>query len=199
MGKCIACDQTGDRTIKALKVRTLHVRDLQGERRVQALGGFVNASVCNDCTAKKLALETDPIAMARPQLLIFGTILLIGAVLEIVTFTLLSGQRVFAVLGIAAILCGVLGIIGNMRDSKEKSKEMSRLSPEDALEEAAWDVFLQHAPRKEGEEHITYIPCNQRTLARKNGDLMILYHLLPEIAKQAYQRIHSEADHSDEE
>ena len=37
---------------------------------------------------------------------------------------------------------------------------------------------------------ITYIPVDEETLARKNGELMIRYDLLPEIAFAAHKRIH---------
>ena len=40
---------------------------------------------------------------------------------------------------------------------------------------------------------LTYIPISEKTLRRKNGDLMILYHLLPEIAVEAWNRIHPES------
>ena len=46
------------------------------------------------------------------------------------------------------------------------------------------------SPRKEGSEDLTYIPINEKTLARKNGDLMVLYGLLPEISVQAWNRLH---------
>ena len=64
----------------------------------------------------------------------------------------------------------------------------------EALEEAAWDVYLAEAPKKEGQNDLTYIPVNEKTLARKNGDLMILYRLLPEIAVEAWKRIHGEKE-----
>jgi len=37
---------------------------------------------------------------------------------------------------------------------------------------------------------LTYIPVNGKSLKRKNGDLMILYGLLPEIAVEAWKRMH---------
>ena len=49
---------------------------------------------------------------------------------------------------------------------------------------------IDGAPKKNDINDITYIPVNEETLARKNGDLMILYELLPEIAIEAHKRIH---------
>lgn len=51
-------------------------------------------------------------------------------------------------------------------------------------------MFTAEAPKKENENDLTYIPINEQTLRRKNGDLMILYDLLPEIAVQAWNRLH---------
>ena len=56
---------------------------------------------------------------------------------------------------------------------------------------------MQAIPRKNGEEDLTYIPVDSETLSRKNGDLMILYDLIPDIAKEAFRRIHlKETPHS---
>ena len=53
-------------------------------------------------------------------------------------------------------------------------------------------MFLCEAPKKENENALSYIPIDEKTRARKNGDLMILYHLLPEIAVEAWKRLHPE-------
>ena len=50
---------------------------------------------------------------------------------------------------------------------------------------------MDAAPKKHDINDITYIPVDEETLARKNGDLMILYDLLPEIAIEAHKRIHA--------
>ena len=73
-----------------------------------------------------------------------------------------------------------------LKGSKDRSTDIDK-----ALEEAAWECFLEAAPKKNDINDITYIPVNDQTLARKNGDLMILYDLLPEIALQVYDRIHN--------
>ena len=62
----------------------------------------------------------------------------------------------------------------------------------EALQEAAWDVFIAEAPKNEDVNDLTYIPVNEKTRSRKNGDLMILYNLLPEIAVEAWKRLHPE-------
>ena len=94
------------------------------------------------------------------------------------------------VLGIAALVCGLLGIYDALVKAKEKSRSLAALPEAEALEEAAWDVFTGRAPKKEDMNDLTYIPVNEKTRARKNGDLMILYGLLPEIAVEAWKRLH---------
>ena len=59
----------------------------------------------------------------------------------------------------------------------------------DAEEEAAWEAFSNALPKKDEDNDLTYIPINKKTLAMKNGDLMIMYNLLPEIAKKAWSEI----------
>ena len=51
-------------------------------------------------------------------------------------------------------------------------------------------MFTAEAPKKEDVNDLTYIPVNGKSLKRKNGDLMILYGLLPEIAVEAWKRMH---------
>ena len=42
------------------------------------------------------------------------------------------------------------------------------------------------------------LPVNKKTRSRKNGDLMILYNLLPEIAVEAWKRLHPENNTQEE-
>ena len=62
------------------------------------------------------------------------------------------------------------------------------------MEQCAWECLVDGAPKKNDVNDITYIPINGKTLERKNGDLMILYDLLPEIAIEAHKRIHALAE-----
>ena len=86
----------------------------------------------------------------------------------------------------------MLGIYDFLKKAKEKSASLRAMPKTEALEEAAWDVFVDEAPKKEDINDLTYIPVSEKTRSRKNGDLMILYHLLPEIAVEAWKRLHPE-------
>ena len=155
--KCIRCGGPADHSVRALEVRTLHVRGLSGESRVQALGDEMSSAVCDCCAREQLALALDPVRAAKKQLVSFGAVFAAGLLIVAAAFLFLKGKKLFVLLGLAALACGVLGI-------------------EDAL----------HKARKKRND-IRNMP---ETLRRKNGDLMILYHLLPEIAVQAWNRLH---------
>ena len=191
--KCIRCGSPAAYPIRALEVRTLPVRGLGGERKVQALGDEKQGGVCERCAREQLNLSLDPVRAVKPRLIRFGAVFAAGLLIEAVTFLFLKDNRqVFLLLGIAALVCGVLGIYDVLNKAKEKSASLRALPEAEALEEAAWDVFVDESPKKEDVNDLTYIPVNEKTRSRKNGDLMILYHLLPEIAVEAWKRLHPE-------
>ncbi|MBQ1369056.1 MAG: hypothetical protein IIY45_13390 [Firmicutes bacterium] len=206
--RCLICQEPGDIRFRALEVRTLPVRDLSGEKRVQALGDFVDVAICRSCAKKELELELAPLKASGKSNLRFGVVLLLGVLLIIGNLLFLKGGWIYTALGIAAVICGVLAIYENVKLARERQKELSSLPEDKALEKAAWNLALARLPKKEQNsssrqdtrlkkrmvEHsdidLTYIPITEETLARKNGDLMILYNLLPEIALEAHKRIH---------
>ena len=191
---CIRCGRPAEFPVRALEVRTLHVRSVTGERRVQALGDEKSSAVCEHCAREQLALSLDPVRATKPQLVSFCAVITAGIILEAVTFLFLKGHQIGILLGIAALICGGLGIYEVLRKAKEKAASLRALPETEAIEEAAWDVYLTEAPKKEEQNDLTYIPVNAKTLSRKNGDLMILYHLLPEIAVEAWKRLHKEGN-----
>ena len=190
--KCIRCGGPAEYPVRALEVSTLHVRSIGGERRVQALGDEKENAVCEACAKAQLDLSLDSVKAAKPQLMTFGAVIAAGIIIEAVTFLFLKGHQIGILLGLAALACGGLGIYDALHKAKEKAASLRALPEQDALAEAAWDVYLAEAPKKENENDLTYIPVNEKTLTRKNGDLMILYHLLPEIAVEAWNKLHKE-------
>ena len=191
--KCIRCGSPAAYPIRALEVRTLPVRGLGGERKVQALGDEKQDGVCEHCAQEQLKLSLDPVRAVKPQLIRFGAVFAAGLLIEAVTFLFLKDNRqVFLLLGIAALVCGILGIYDALKKAKEKAASLRALPEAEALQEAAWDVFIAEVPKKEDVNDLTYIPVNEKTRSRKNGDLMILYNLLPEIAVEAWKRLHPE-------
>ena len=95
-------------------------------------------------------------------------------------------------LGAGAILCAIAVIYTNLQKAVQLKKELSSVEKNEALEKAAWLCVLEGVPKKYKDNDLSYIPINEKTLALKNGDLMVLYKLLPQIAIQAYNLMHGE-------
>ena len=189
--KCIRCGSPAAYPIRALEVRTLHVRSVGGERRVQALGGEKESGVCEKCTREQLALSLNPVRAAKKEMIRFGIVFAAGILIAAATLLFVRESRqVFLLVALAALVCSALGIYEALRKAKEKAASLAALPEAEALEEAAWDVFTAEAPKKEDVNDLTWIPVNEKTLARKNGDLMVLYRLLPEIAVEAWNKLH---------
>ena len=176
-----------------LEIRTLHIRDLDREKRVQAIGGFRDFDICRNCALMELDRKVSLGKSAGRKVLAFAAVMLAGVILAGVTFVCMKESRVFVLLGLAAVLCGVLGIVQTVADARKRKQELQGMSEEEAAWSAAWECVTESAPKKEGDNDLTYIPINKKTLERKNGDLMILYDLLPEIAVKAHGMIAEEA------
>lgn len=188
MEKCIACGRDAKITFKALEVQTLHVRDLDREKRVQALGEFHDFAVCRECAQTKLDRELGVFREILGSLVRFGLVLVAGIILLVI---FLWKDRVFTMLGLAAIACGLIGIISKIAEGRTRSAHLKAMKGDKALETAAWDVVKLHAPKKYQDSDLTYIPVTPDVRRMKNGDIMIEYKLLPEIAVKAYEMIHS--------
>ena len=196
--RCIRCGSPAAYPVRALEVRTLHVRSVAGERRVQALGDEKGSAVCEACARAQMKLALDPAKAAKPQLVRFSAVFAAGILIGILTFLFVKESRqVFLLLALAALVCGALGIFDALKKTKEKAAALAALPETEALEEAAWDVFTDEAPKKENVNDLTYIPICEKTRSRKNGDLMILYHLLPEIAVEAWNKLHKGEEKND--
>lgn len=187
MADCLKCANAAVYPFRVLEIRTLHVRDITGEKRVQALGEFKDYAVCKSCAAAHLESVTSPTAAAVKRMAAFGAVLALGLVLTAVFRLAGSALRL---MGFAAVICGVLGLISAIQSAQKHRQVFAALDTEQALSLAAWEVLLENAPKKSADADLTYIPVNEKTLASKNGDLMILYHLLPEIAVQAHRLLH---------
>lgn len=170
---------------KALEILTFHIRDLNGERRVQALGETVDFSICKSCAQKKLDVIRRPDRRSCRSSMAFGGVILLGIILFAVFFT----DGAIRLMGLACMAGGAMGLMDTIRRMRAKSAKYKQLSPEEALNRAAWECAIEAAPKKSGENDLTYMPVNEKTLNFKNGDLMVLYDLLPEIAAQAWDKI----------
>lgn len=185
---CIKCgSETADYHFRVLQVQTLHVRDLNKEKRVQALGGFEEYDVCAACAEAKYQAYMDNRAAIRKAVLLYGTMTLAGLLLCLFFW---NGMAAIRMSGLGLTIGGGLCLYYGIHNAGAKKRELTAMSREDALYRCAWECLIDGAPKKNDINDITYIPVDVATLARKNGDLMILYDLLPEIAVQAHKRIH---------
>ena len=187
---CTKCGKEhNDYHFRALRVETLHVRDIGKESRVQALGDFEEFSACAACAEEKLASHR----ISREALIKTCIPFVLMMVAGVIVAVLFRSELPLAVFGVGLCVCGMTCLYGNVRNRTAKMREMNALSEEEALYRCAWECVLDSAPKKNDINDISYIPVDEETLARKNGDLMILYDLLPEIAIEAHKRIHAES------
>ena len=193
MKPCMICSQSEGRilTFRALEVRTLPVRDISGEHKVQALGDFHEFCVCEDCAKKRRDRNMKVFGSISKRLAAFGAVGGAGLILILADVLFLRGDRVYLMLGCFAVICCLLGCFQSFHDSKQRRDSLEKMNEEDGLFDSAWELVTEHAPAKDGDVDLTYIPVSKKTLSYKNGDLMIMYHLLPEIAIEAHKRIHA--------
>lgn len=188
MADCLKCGgKDAAYPFPVLEIQTLHVRDLNGEKRVQALGLRQEYHICAACAREKLA-RVNSRKNGLKKLLPFAGITLGG-----LTLTAASWQTggIARMVGLAAVLGGLLALAATVQEQRARRAVYSAADPEEALALAAWDVLLEAAPKKDGDNDLTYIPIDETTLARKEGDLMVLYDLLPAIARKAYRFLHN--------
>ncbi len=191
---CMKCNNTDQKTKKilpfhVLEVQTLPIRDMGGEKRVQALGKFQDFEVCEDCAREQMEKNLSLGRSILPACVGFGLVLAAGIIISIL---FRSAANPIRFLGVAAMICGVFGLYETVRNGRRHRKEYQEMSEKDALYEAAWEVLLQNAPKKAEDSDLSYIPVDQKTLRMKKGDLMNVFDLLPEIAVKAYDLIRSE-------
>lgn len=190
--KCIKCGREhNDYHFRVLQVQTLHVRDFGKNQRIQALGGFEEYDVCAPCAEEKYAGFVNVGPAVKKAVLLWGCVMALGLVLTLIFW---NGEGVLRLAGLGMLVGGGLCLFGGLRSAAVKQRELLVLDREDALYRCAWECLIDGAPKKNDINDITYIPVDETTLARKNGDLMILYDLLPEIAIQAHKRIHGEEE-----
>ncbi len=189
---CIKCGKEhNDYHFRVLQVQTLHVRDFGKNSRIQALGDFEEYTVCAGCAEEKYEATMNVTAAVKKLCLIWGGIMALGLA---VAAAFWNGEGVLRLAGLGALVGGGLILLGQYQAITRARRELLTLSREEGLYRCAWECLVEGAPSKNDVNDITYIPVDEKTLARKNGDLMILYDLLPENAVEAHKRIHALAE-----
>ena len=189
---CVKCGKEhNDDHFRVLQVQTFHVRDFGKNSKVQALGEFEEYDVCAECAGEKYNATVNVDAAVRKLCLIWGAVMAIGL---IVTLAYWKGEGVLRLAGLGALIGGGLILLGQLQTATRAKRELLALPREEGLYRCAWQCMIDGAPSKNDVNDITYIPVDEETLRRKNGDLMILYDLVPAIAVEAHKRIHADAE-----
>lgn len=185
---CISCKKPeAAYRFQALEVQTLHLREFSGERKIQALGSIQELCLCDQCAEDQLSCILSPFRRLPGKILPFALLIPPGIIL---TLLFRGKEPVYLMPGICAILCGLIGIASSIQKAFALRRTYASLSQKEALKKAAWEAVLSEAPKKAGDNDLTCIPVTLESLGRKNGDLMILYDLIPDIAKEAFRWIH---------
>ena len=190
---CIKCgNEHNDYHFRVLQVQTLHVRDFGKNSKIQALGDFEDYSVCAACAEEKYNSTVNVDKAVRKLCFLWGIIMAVGLALTVLASR--SGDGVLRLAGLGALIGGGLILLGQIQNTTKAKRELLALDREEALYQCAWQCMVDCAPKKNDVNDITYIPVDEKTLRRKNGDLMILYDLVPAIAVEAHKRIHADAE-----
>ena len=187
MANCVCCGQQEEGYVfQALEIRTIPLRELRGERRVQGLGELRQCALCPGCARRRLAAILSPWPGLVRQALPFGGLLLLGL---LVLGVLRPADRPFQFFGAAAVLCGAVGLVSGVRTALGRRRAYASLPEREALALAAWDCALGALPRKADDADLTYLPVNEETRAMSYDQLARQFDLLVPIAKEAAERI----------
>ena len=179
MGHCEKCHTTEVEPRLLLEIQTLHIRDLNGERRVQAVGNFVEANVCRDCAWRYLTGEGRPAGGVGRTALISLLLAVIGA--ATLSFT---KERPFQFFGFAALFCAAALLWSKIGSWRRRAAEDAGRTEEERLERAAWSLLVSCLPKKAEDSDLTYIPVTEDLPNRPLEELVKTYDLLPAIAKK---------------
>lgn len=186
MSTCIKCSkEKADFHFKVLSVQTLHIRDWNGERRVQAIGEFLDFYVCAACADYHL-YSVLKLKKHFKKVIAFAAVLVIG----ILGIMFRSWPTEFRMPFYAAVICGAVGIFSTLHTALAQRNSFAALPFETALKQSAWECVLEKAPRKCGDNDVTYIPVNETTLSATTASLATEYDLLPANAKRAFEMLH---------
>lgn len=189
--KCINCDNSQpEYSFRVLEVHTLHIRDFGGERLVQALGEERIFSVCAACVSEEMRAVFFPAGRIMRKCAGFGVLCLAGIALTLA----LSFRDIMPALrfiGPLAVFVGISGTASAIRKALSEREEFSGKPEADARRMSAWRCVLASAPKKHGDNDITYIPIDDADSLTPEA-LAAKYGLLFPIARKAYESIHKE-------
>ena len=187
---CLVCNKflPDIMRFRAVEVHTLHIRDFDGERIVQALGETKEYEICTACAEREVQAVLFPKKRIMLKCLPFVLLGIIGAVLTLL-LTVKNIMPVFRAIGPIAFVVGILGVVSKVRETLRERESVKKMSHDEAVRHCAWILVVKNAPKKYGDNDITYIPVNDSTKAMTAEKLSTEFDLLPAIASKLRENL----------
>ncbi len=191
---CLSCNKSpAEYSFRVLEIHTLHVRDFDGEKLIQSLGEERVYEVCAACVSSEMRAVLFPAVRILMRSAGFGVLMLAGLVMSLTLSVNAELMIPLRVMGPVAVLTGISGIYGKVREILSRKKILAALTEEDARKLSAWQCVINHAPKKYNDNDITYIPVNEETSTMSAKELAEKYILIPAIAVQAQSVVNKSA------
>ena len=172
-------------SFQVLEVHTLHIRDFNGERVIQALGEFQEYEICTACASEEVQAVLLPAKRIMMRCIPFALLSVVGIALSML-LTFRDIMPALRVIGPMAIVVGIIGMAGKVREILIERENVSKMSRDEAVRYCAWQLVLRNAPKKYGDNDIAYIQVNDDTMRMGVRELAENYGLIPAIAKQVH-------------
>ena len=179
---------------RLLEVHTLHIRDFDGEKIIQALGEFQDYEICTACALEGVRAFLYPAKLILRKCFAFAVLILAGMILTLTltvndSWPLLEGVFAVKALGPLAVIVGVSGVIGKVRGILRVRESVSKMNHDEAVRYSAYRLVIKNAPKKYQDNDITYIPVSKETQSMSASQLAEEYNLLPAISLKAHEML----------
>ena len=189
---CLSCNKSpSEYSFRVLEIHTLHVRDFDGERLIQSLGEEIVFSVCSACVSSEMRAVLFPAVRILKGSAGFGVLIIAGLVMTLTLSLNAELMGAIRIIGPLAVLTGISGIFGRVREIFSHRKILAGLRENEARKYSAWQCVINNAPKKYNDNDITYIPVDD-AMSLSPEELAVKYGLLPAISRKAYEVIHKE-------
>ena len=193
---CLECKNYSLDAIRfrLLEVHTLHIRDFDGEKIIQALGEFQDYEICTACALEGVRAFLYPAKLILRKCFAFAVLILAGMILTLTltvndSWPLLEGVFAVKALGPLAVIVGVSGVIGKVRGILRVRESVSKMNHDEAVRYSAYRLVIKNAPKKYQDNDITYIPVSKETQSMSASQLAEEYNLLPAISLKANEML----------
>lgn len=178
--ECLKCKKETGNVRRLLEVQTLHIRDLNGERMVQALGSFLEAGVCEDCVDAAIREAENPdkrlhCLAARCACLFLGGLLLL----------LIWKELPLRIAGAAAMVCGASVWYGAYQRATEERRLVRGKTKAELRQIYTLKLLQKSLPQKSLDSDLTYMDISADFLQTPPLVIANQYGVLPKIARKA--------------